>query len=184
MGSPYGFPPMLTHLVGDVIDFLTSIKALRLSPDCRVLCLSCSASFHVFIIFTLTCLKETVLKPVCIQSSLCAAIMLTIKSICSFTFPPLLWKSPASIRVTCSWEDRQFYPCVSYSFCFKHFNIVLCGTEEIWQIFILDCCLLFFFFFYVAFLIILFLSPQPTPSSFARPPCLVAAHSVHFRVWA
>ena len=148
MGSPYGFPPMLTHLVGDVIDFLTSIKALRLSPDCRVLCLSCSAPFHVFIIFTLTCLKETVLKPVCIQSSLCAAIMLTIKSICSFTFPPLLWKSSASIRVTCSWEDRQFYPCVSYSFCFKHFNIVLCGMEEIWQIFILDCCLLFFFFFF------------------------------------
>ena len=82
----FGFPPMLTHLVGDVIDFLTSIKPLRLSPGCRALCLSRSAPFHVFIIFTLMCLKETVLKPVCIQLSLRAAIMLTIRSICVLYF--------------------------------------------------------------------------------------------------
>lgn len=63
---------------------------------------------------------------------------------------------------------------ISCSFCFKHFNVVLYGTEEIWQIFVLDCSLLFYFS-NVAFLITLFLYPQPTPSSFARPPCLVSS---------
>lgn len=133
----------------------------------------------MLIIFTVTCLRETVLKP-CLgaQLSLCATMMLTMKvSACFLLFQFfLLGRAWLAFEWCVSGRRDIFTSGISCSFAFKHFDAVLCGTEEIWQIFVLDYSLLFYFSS-VAFLITLFLYPQPTPSSFARPPCLVAAYS-------